>query len=528
MSNRFFILLSGSFFLAFSCGSPGKPDVNALIARDTSITAVNAYTRLVLDSSELAGFLDKETGNGRSDTSIKNFYSARNYQYAWFNEEGLTEQAEAFWSLYEKRLAFTHDSAGYNKPLNLIMDTLLNEDNVILSSEKIRNTELELTHHFFQYIRSSFETNINPQELHWYIPVRKLDPVAMLDSFLARKPGNRRPLGPYFNRLQDKLFQYAAIARQGGWGPITLKGKKLQIGDTGLAVVQLKKRLAISGNYKGDTGNLFTAALQKAVLNIQPAWGFAATGIVEPALIADLNIPVEERISQMMINAERMRWMPENNDTRIIVNIPEYTLHLFEKDTEALNMKIVVGKAANNTVIFSDEVKHIVFSPYWNVPAGIVRNEILPAMKKNSNYLRRNNMEITGYSGSLPIIRQKPGPQNALGRVKFIFPNRYNIYLHDTPSKSLFQKRNRAFSHGCIRVQHPFMLAKYLLRNDSSWTDKKIKAAMLSGRETWVPLKTPVPVFIVYLTCWVSKDGILNFRDDIYGHDKKMEQHLFK
>jgi murein L,D-transpeptidase YcbB/YkuD len=251
------------------------------------------------------------------------------------------------------------------------------------------------------------------------------------------------------------------------------------------------------------------------------------TGIIDNDFIKELNIPISERIKQMKINLERMRWMPAEDVNRLVANIPEYKLYVFDQNKEVFNMDIVVGKEANRTVIFSDELKYVVFSPYWNIPRSIVRNEILPAMNKSNSYLSRNNMEITGHSNGLPVIRQKPGKGNALGKVKFIFPNRYNIYFHDTPAKTLFQRQRRAFSHGCIRLQQPFDLAKYLLRNDSSWTDNKIRTAMNQNREKWVELRKPVPVFIVYFTSWVDQDGLLHFREDIYGHDKRMDQHLF-
>jgi murein L,D-transpeptidase YcbB/YkuD len=189
---------------------------------------------------------------------------------------------------------------------------------------------------------------------------------------------------------------------------------------------------------------------------------------------------------------------------------------------------VVVGKEGHNTVIFTGNLKYIVFSPYWNVPTSIVRNEVLPGMKRNKNYIASHNMEITGYSGNLPIVRQKPGPKNSLGRVKFLFPNSYNIYLHDTPSKSLFSENSRAFSHGCIRLGEPAKLAQFLLRKDSSWTDEKIQKAINSGKEQYVTLKNPVPVYIGYFTAFVDRKGRLNFRDDIYGHDERMGKMMFK
>jgi murein L,D-transpeptidase YcbB/YkuD len=195
-------------------------------------------------------------------------------------------------------------------------------------------------------------------------------------------------------------------------------------------------------------------------------------------------------------------------------------------------------------VIFNEEMKYIAFSPYWNITPSITANEILPAVKKNPGYLAKHNMEVVGggkvinpgsidwskYSGrNFPyMIRQKPGPNNSLGRVKFLFPNNYNIYLHDTPAKSLFNEPKRAFSHGCIRVGEPKRLAEYLLRNDSDWTPDKIAKAMNSDKETMVKLKEPCPVFIAYFTAWVDRQGKLNFRDDIYGHDARLAKALFE
>jgi murein L,D-transpeptidase YcbB/YkuD len=186
-------------------------------------------------------------------------------------------------------------------------------------------------------------------------------------------------------------------------------------------------------------------------------------------------------------------------------------------------MKVVVGKDVHQTVVFNGEIKYVVFSPYWNVTPSIMKKEILPALKKNPDYLKKNNMEWNGNS-----IRQKPGPSNSLGLVKFLFPNSYNIYLHDTPAKDLFNQHMRAFSHGCIRLADPKKLAMYLLKDDPSWTEQKIDQAMHAGKEKYVTLKDPVPVFIGYLTAWVDSYGKLNLRKDIYKRDKALGEMLFQ
>lgn len=205
---------------------------------------------------------------------------------------------------------------------------------------------------------------------------------------------------------------------------------------------------------------------------------------------------------------------------RIVANIPEYKLYVYEDNHEVLSMDIVVGKISNPTIVFSDSLESVVFSPYWNIPASIVRNEILPQVAKNPSYLKNNNMEITGKVNGLPTIRQKPGADNSLGNVKFLFPNEHNIYFHDTPAKTLFERKNRAFSHGCIRLRDPQKLAEYLLKDQPQWSDSNIKQAMNAGREKWVSLPAKVPVSIIYYTAWVDDSGLINFRDDIYGHDQ--------
>lgn len=241
-----------------------------------------------------------------------------------------------------------------------------------------------------------------------------------------------------------------------------------------------------------------------------------------------MNVPAVARVQQLLINMGRMRWMPNRpSGNLIVVNIPEFVLHLYDGQKKVFDINVVVGKEGHNTMMFTGDLNQIVFSPYWNVPPSIVRNEILPAVAKDPGYLARNNMEEVGMEGDLPKIRQLPGPDNSLGRVKFLFPNSFNIYFHDTNAKSLFNKDKRAFSHGCIRLEEPEKMAQYLLRNQPEWTPERIEDAMNSGVEKYVKLKDPIPVFITYYTAWVDETGQLNFREDIYGHDEKLAGRMF-
>jgi len=284
-----------------------------------------------------------------------------------------------------------------------------------------------------------------------------------------------------------------------------------------------KQRLAVSGDFNSkDSSSIFTDELVKAVQKAQKRFGYKQNGVVDALLIKQLNVPVEDRIQQLLINMQRLQSSPASAPgIKLVANIPEYKLHVYQGNDEVFDMDIVVGAETHQTEVFNDEMTYIVFSPYWNVPSSIVENEILPAMEANKNYLRNNGYEITGYENGLPVIRQKPGPHNSLGQVKFVFPNDKGIYFHDTPAKALFQYPKRTFSHGCIRLAQPARLAAYLLKSDKKWTPEKIRKAMNLGVEQAVKLPQPVAVSLTYFTAWVDNEGQLQLREDIYGLDKK-------
>lgn len=344
--------------------------------------------------------------------------------------------------------------------------------------------------------------------------------VAQLALAGPRGPGGLHPQVP---RLQTALERYRAIAAQGGWPAIKATRKFYQPGISDPAVVQLKQRLRASGDFPDeDNSPLFTEALGTAVKRVQQRFGFSPNGVVDAALLKELNVPVSRRVAQLEANLARVQNLPDPAGipgTRLVANIPEFKLHVYEGDREVFDMNVVVGSESNKTVLFNDEMTYLVFSPSWNVPPSIVKKEILPKMRSSHDYLWRNNYVVEGEEGGLPQIRQLPGAGNSLGRVKFVFPNENNIYFHDTPAKSLFSLRSRAFSHGCIRLAEPARLAEYLLRNSPGWTAARIRAAMNSGKEQRVDLPGKVPVSLTYLTAWVDDEGLLNFREDVYHLD---------
>jgi murein L,D-transpeptidase YcbB/YkuD len=391
-------------------------------------------------------------------------------------------------------------------------------------------TELGLTAQFFKYATRAYagDQHINAKELNWFIPRKKLDTEAFLDSLLKNKGKNLsayEPVNRQYNLLKEKLLKYYEIEKNGDTAAIVVN-RKIKKGGSDEAVAAIRHRLFSLGDLtKQDSSMVYDSTLFNAVKQFQTRMGLKADGEIGKGFLNEINIPASARIRHILINMERIRWMPAAPVTDyLLVNIPEFQLHVYEKGELAFNMAVVVGSEAHSTVIFSGTLNQIVFSPYWNVPPSILKNEILPGIKRRPNYLAKHNMEWNGGS-----VRQKPGKSNSLGLVKFLFPNSYNIYLHDTPSKNLFGEDQRAFSHGCIRLSQPTKLAEFLLRNDSTWTTDKILQAMNAGKEKYVRLRgqSEIPVFIGYFTSWVDRDGRLNFRKDVYGHDQKMEEQLF-
>jgi murein L,D-transpeptidase YcbB/YkuD len=219
---------------------------------------------------------------------------------------------------------------------------------------------------------------------------------------------------------------------------------------------------------------------------------------------------------------------PMMDSNHVVINIPSLMLYAYEDSGKAFEMPVIVGKEGTGTLMFSGNINQIVFNPTWKIPKSIVEKEIMPKTKDDPNYLKKNNMEIISKNDSVPTISQKPYKTNPLGKAKFVFPNNYDIYLHDTPDKTLFTQPDRALSHGCIRVADAEKLAQYLLRNQSDWSKEKVHSAMNNGKEQNVTVKNTEPVYITYHTAWVDEKGQLSFRNDVYGHDKETMDRMFK
>ncbi len=538
------LITAGIFFtLIISCNNKSKTNTKTtesdtekkISKRDFSINPANAYSDLFFDSMLLVKFLADNKADDRIIRRMTSFYNARNYQFAWFSGNGLTEQARGFWNMHNYQTTYTNDTALKDKSLQQIMDGYSGEEDsftVSSSDRNIINTELKLTQHFILYTLNNFEDGyVKRKEMERFIPRKKEDALLLSDSLLSKKHKDNKyyeDVNNMYKLLKEKLEKYLAIAKLGGWPQISVSAKQLKKGSSSTDIILLKKRLQLTGDMAADTTALFNDALEAGIKNFQVRFGYTPTGILTDGILKDMNVPVLKRIEQLLINMGRMQWMiNEPAGQMIVVNIPEFILHVKDGAKKVFDMNVVVGKEGHNTMMFTGNLNQIVFSPYWNLPPSIVKKEIIPAMQHNPDYLALHHMEITGNEGGLPVIRQLPGEDNSLGKVKFLFPNSFNIYFHDTPAKSLFEKDKRAYSHGCIRLSDPVKMANYLLMDDTDWPAEKIDSAMNSGKEKFVKIKNPVPVLITYYTAWVDENGLLHFADDIYGHDKLVIEKMF-
>jgi murein L,D-transpeptidase YcbB/YkuD len=518
--------------LFYSCKpGHGKPTLEPR-PRDTSINTSNAYIARFADSAQIISAL---TGKGLSTNdslAIANFYAGRNYQYAWFDSAGIAEQALNFVNLYRSYAISTGDSSILNPAIDTLMDKLPDDSAFFANNiQLVLPTEANFTIQFFRYAAKAYQGNyaLDLRNLEWFIPQKKLNTVAFLDTLLARNGRDVNtylPVNHQFEQLRKMLVRYSQIEKSGAWKKIPFSRKKYVAGDSAAELINLKKRMQLVGDLPaGNETPLFDTALTVAIKRWQERYGLKPDGIIGTSVIDELNRPLEYRIRQILINLERARWIPQVDSSRFIfVNIPDFRVHIFDSGRLQFSLNVVVGKPATNTVIFTANMKYIVLAPYWNVPYSIVKNE----MGRSASYFARRNMEVVGrYADGLPMVRQKPGANNSLGRIKFLFPNQYSIYLHDTPAKNLFGEQRRAFSHGCIRVQEPFRLAHYLLADNPEWPNDKVLKVARGATETTITLKREVPVFVGYFTAWVDGQGRLNFRNDIYGHDCKMAERLY-
>ena len=481
----------------------------------------NAEQQDSITEATIDSFLSKNEMDQKLSIAIKEFYQSNKHQYVWIQAKGIKQTTKDFITHVNKLAPNTLDSSFIAK---------LTKQSFVQYNAAV-DIELSISLAFFTYAdKWLMPSDMDPGAVNWRIPKKSLTLANQLKNWL--NPTSKMGFNTGSQNFKGLLENYASLSSMATLdtgihiNPSNIKIKK---GEMVPVIRQIKKKLQLLGDFKStDTTSLFSNTLGVAINRFQERMGLSNTNYIDKALLKAIGTPIQDYVNTIAINLERLRWMPAMMDSNyIVVNIPAYQLLVFDSSKIQFKMPVIVGSESNNTVIFSNRMRYVVFSPYWNVPPSIVKAEILPGMRKNKNYLASKNMEIT-IPGDIPTIRQLPGAANSLGLVKFLFPNPYNIYLHDTPGKHLFAKQNRSLSHGCIRLGDARKMAGYLLRNDTSWTAVKIDTAMHQQKEKWVTLKKTIPVFMAYFTSWVDSNGVLQFRKDIYDLDEKMERILFK
>jgi L,D-transpeptidase YcbB len=522
-------LCATAFFLAAGCQKQREipPEVAQMIQATVEVKTLPASLK---DQKERV----------RAWEEMRRFYEKRQFQPAWFTPRGPKPQAQELLASIDGMAREGLDPRRYRKEKLAGMLRQVGEKPSLedpAAQRYLAHADMSLTYTFLTLGAHLASGRQQPGTLRidWYTKPRNVDLDVRLEKALSEKGTVQEVLRSYtppgedYARLRDVLARYRQIAANGGW-PAVPEGK-LKKGSQGEAVRVLRARLRAEGDLPGAaTQNaaspqdaVFDDALAAAVARFQKRHGFDPTGSVDADTLAELNVPVQRRIRQIEVNLERWRWLPNTfGDRYIRVNIPEFAMQVVDHGQTALAMRVVVGKAQQNrTPVFSDKMTYLELNPTWNIPPEIASEEILPKLASDPGYLDRHNMERVEAGGSTRI-RQRAGADNPLGQVKFMFPNEFDIYLHDTPADHLFKEEERDFSHGCIRLERPLDLARYLLQGDPDWTPEKLQEAIASGETQSVTLPKPLPVHILYFTAWVDKDGTVQLRRDVYGHDAKL------
>ncbi len=494
--------------------------------------------------------------------SIARFYQQLGYRNVWVDADGLLPQGEALWEILATAPANGLDRDSYLLPAPVAAwsDAYAVTGGIRpMPLAPVLQMDVALTAALLRYASHLHRGRVSPDKLsaQWILdrpPSTRDIPTelaaAVRNDRLVAYVEHLAPRQPAYSRLKQALVHYARIRSHGGW-PSIASGPSLRRGDQDARIPSLRNRLVLTDDLRGaasDPDARYNEGVEAAVMRFQYRHGLIPDGVVGKRTLAALNVPVEDRIRQLQLNMERWRWYPDRFGERYLwVNIPDYTLAVVEKDWAVLRMRAIVGRYKRQTPNLSGRMTYLEFNPYWNVPGKIARKDILPKIMNDPAYLVRQGFKVydSWAPGAADLnpesiawdqvsedrfpyrLRQEPSALNALGQVKFMFPNGQSIYIHDTPAKSLFTRTARSFSSGCVRVESPLALAHYLL-HDQRWDRDRLEDTVHSGRQRTVVLKNPIPVHLVYFTAWTDETDSVHFREDVYGRDHKLHLALIQ
>ncbi|MGC2198264.1 MAG: L,D-transpeptidase family protein [Terriglobales bacterium] len=491
---------------------------------------------------------------------VQRFYEPTGYAPAWIQGSQPARQAlsliEVFRDAWKKGLdPEDYDASRWEERIRTLQSSS--------GGPAVARFDVALSVSTLRYVSDLRIGRVNPQHFDFELNVqqKKYDLAQVLRDRILTTSDVQLTLDevepPFagYRRTEQALARYIDLARTDDGQKLPVVTKPIDPGQSYAGVPRLAGFLRLVGDLPADAtlpaeAKTYGGALVDAVKRFQRRHGLDADGRIGPATIKELNVPLRDRVMQLQLTLERWRWLPaEFSAPPIIVNIPDFRLRALDENNKVvMDMRVVVGKAMRTqTPVFTGEMTYVVLRPYWNVPPSILRSEIVPAILRDRGYIARKNYEVTTHAGKVVTageisdevlsqlragtltVRQKPGPTNALGLVKLIFPNEYDVYLHSAPSQDLFSRSRRDFSHGCIRVERPAELAAWALRNNPGWTLERVQQGMQSGKDdVTVNLVKRVPVFIVYGTALAYENGEVHFSDDIYGHDAKLAAALAK
>jgi len=496
---------------------------------------------------------------------IHEIYQKNHYIPLWFNSKGVKSEAvEDFFKTIGSDIILDENGnifkryqylkSAFNKENNRTIEEELKLD-IQLSSlyKSYLNFHLYGSIKWWDFKKKLRWMRNRKLAADWVVHTPKYNVVELMMHYpLSHIVKATTPSSFGYKSMLSELKRLKNIQKQGGWEKIP-HSKQLRYGKSGTEVKRLIDRLRSSGDYtctpsNGD--NHYGPCLKKAIKRFQKRHGLHSNGNLNGSTRKKMNISVEWKIKKVLLNLDRIKCLPDQPEDRyVMVNIPDFRLYYKEQGVEKLSMRVIVGDKTHHTPIFSSEISFIVLNPYWIIPDSIVKQEMIPNILKNPNYLAERNYEVrTSYNTKrspidatkinwAKVLRQgqtkrykfmqPPGPKNALGKIKFKFPNKFAVYLHDTPNKKLFKKGQRAFSHGCIRIAEPNALLAMFAPHEKSVNYSRSQRILKGKNKTQLNLSTPVPVHIVYLTAWINSDGLLHYRNDIYNYDGKQKRAIY-